>query len=247
MVAALGPRSVQINGFCRPGEHDVLRRLADEIAAWDKVPQAQMLLAHVSAPTLPQEHAWLAAGFSRVGVRARVERAVSTHGLPDDSLPPGVKIFPLCDEPQLADAVLQLWNECHTDIPSALPFETVTNDAWRADLGIAADAPYPPALLIAATAEREIVGVAFLDIDAAQGIAGHRFTGTARSWRGQGVAIALKVATIRWAAANGVTLLRASNDADNLAMRTVNDRLGYEEQHRIVLFQRTIATPRFSA
>ena len=52
-------------------------------------------------------------------------------------------------------------------------------------------------------------------------------TAVARDWRGRGLATALKRATIGWAIADGIELLEAGNDTDNLAMRTVNARLGY--------------------
>jgi mycothiol synthase len=53
-------------------------------------------------------------------------------------------------------------------------------------------------------------------------------TAVARAWRGRGVAIALKRATIRWAIDNGLNELRTSNDPDNAPMRAVNATLGYE-------------------
>ena len=58
-------------------------------------------------------------------------------------------------------------------------------------------------------------------------IAWHAMTGVTHEWRGRGVATALKRATIGWAIANGLDVLEAGNDTDNLAMRAVNARLGY--------------------
>jgi RimJ/RimL family protein N-acetyltransferase len=52
-------------------------------------------------------------------------------------------------------------------------------------------------------------------------------TAVTRDWRGRGLATALKRATIGWAIADGLDLLEAGNDTDNLAMRAVNARLGY--------------------
>ena len=99
--------------------------------------------------------------------------------------------------------------------------------------------PIPPSLLVAVTADGDLAGLAVLRT--LGGIAGHRFTGVSRDWRGRGVASQLKAALIRWAACNGMTELRTSNDADNVAMRAVNDRLGYRELHRIVMFRRLCA------
>ena len=64
-------------------------------------------------------------------------------------------------------------------------------------------------------------------------IAWHDMTAVARDWRGRGLAGALKRATIGWAIADGLELLEAGNDTDNLAMRAVNARLGYRPERRI--------------
>ena len=53
-------------------------------------------------------------------------------------------------------------------------------------------------------------------------------TAVARDYRGRGIAGALKRATIRWAIADGIEILEAGNDTDNLAMRAVNARAGYQ-------------------
>jgi RimJ/RimL family protein N-acetyltransferase len=52
-------------------------------------------------------------------------------------------------------------------------------------------------------------------------------TAVLRSWRGRGLATALKLRTIAWAVANGLTALETGNDEANLAMQAVNRRLGY--------------------
>jgi RimJ/RimL family protein N-acetyltransferase len=53
-------------------------------------------------------------------------------------------------------------------------------------------------------------------------------TAVARDWRGRGLAGALKRATIAWAIDDGLDLLESGNDTDNLPMRAVNARLGYQ-------------------
>ena len=51
-------------------------------------------------------------------------------------------------------------------------------------------------------------------------------------YRGRGLALAVKLASIHWAAANGVTLLVTTNDATNAPMLAINRRLGYEPAGR---------------
>ena len=53
-------------------------------------------------------------------------------------------------------------------------------------------------------------------------------TGTRRAYRGRGLALAVKLASIEWAAANGITRMLTFNDATNAPMLAVNRRLGYE-------------------
>ena len=52
-------------------------------------------------------------------------------------------------------------------------------------------------------------------------------TAVVRAWRGRGLALALKHATIGWAIANGLTELVTGNDVDNAPMRAINAKLGY--------------------
>lgn len=53
------------------------------------------------------------------------------------------------------------------------------------------------------------------------------FTGTAREWRGKGLALALKLRALRALKAQGATLFGTTNDEQNAAMRGVNSKLGY--------------------
>ena len=52
-------------------------------------------------------------------------------------------------------------------------------------------------------------------------------TGVRRDWRGKGVALALKLAAMRWARAHGYESLRTGNASDNVPILTLNDRLGF--------------------
>ncbi len=232
--------SVQINGFCLPGRPEVLRALADRIEIWEGPANATTLLAHVSDPPPEQEEIWGQSGFVLSGTRARVELVPSLEGLPQVELPEGVQIVSLAQHPDHALDALRVWNECHLDIPTVLPFKEQTLEEWRLELGIIDGDDYPESFLIAVANGKEVAGVAYLNVDEENSIAGHRFTGTSQDWRGKGLATALKIAQIRWAAQSGISLLRASNDSLNAPMRAVNDRLGYKEAFRIVMFQRDI-------
>ena len=66
-------------------------------------------------------------------------------------------------------------------------------------------------------------------------------TGTRRAYRGRGLALAVKLASIEWAAANGITRMLTFNDATNAPMLAVNRRLGYEPIGRRVEWLKELA------
>jgi GNAT superfamily N-acetyltransferase len=53
-------------------------------------------------------------------------------------------------------------------------------------------------------------------------------TGTARSYRGRGIATALKVEALSRAKAKGLRAMLTTNDEPNKAMRGINASLGYQ-------------------
>ncbi|MGH2994684.1 MAG: GNAT family N-acetyltransferase [Gaiellaceae bacterium] len=70
------------------------------------------------------------------------------------------------------------------------------------------------------------VAFAFLIVDD-QGCAANEMTGTLPAFRRRGLARLAKLATIRWAARNGVATIVTGNDDDNAAMLALNRSLGY--------------------
>jgi ribosomal protein S18 acetylase RimI-like enzyme len=55
-------------------------------------------------------------------------------------------------------------------------------------------------------------------------------TGVRREYRGRKIALALKLATIRYAQAHGARYMRTDNDAQNAAMLALNRKLGYQPE-----------------
>ena len=74
-----------------------------------------------------------------------------------------------------------------------------------------------------------IVSLAWLLADRERRRVENEWTATLPQLRGRGLARLAKVATIRWAAENGIDELLTGNDPDNLPMRELNRRLGYRE------------------
>ncbi|MGC4042594.1 MAG: GNAT family N-acetyltransferase [Armatimonas sp.] len=73
--------------------------------------------------------------------------------------------------------------------------------------------------------------------DGTPGLAWVGLTGVLREWRGKGVALALKMAAIRWAKAAGYSSIRTGNASDNIPILNLNAQLGFlREPWRIVFF-----------
>lgn len=236
--SAIGLDQAQLNAFLVPGDQVAFDAVLEQVAGWARARTATHVTAHVSAPSDTDLAAWLGAGYEQVGERARVTLAVTPA---DESRPAieidGATITTLAERPDLAASADGLWRIAHDDVPSALRFSSADVPALRSEIG---NDPERAVALVAVDGDDRVVGIAVLIRTADRSIAGHRMTATARDWRGRGVAHALKVEAIRWAAANGVTRLQASNDSDNAPMHAVNARLGFEPEYRLVLMRRAI-------
>jgi len=74
--------------------------------------------------------------------------------------------------------------------------------------------------------EDRVASLSFLTVAGSR--ASNEMTATLPELRGRGLAGAVKLTTLRWAATNGIAAVYTSNYADNAAMLAVNRRLGYE-------------------
>jgi len=83
--------------------------------------------------------------------------------------------------------------------------------------------------------------VSLLIADVESGRAHNMFTGTLRAYRGRGLALDVKLASIRWAAAQGITMMATNNDETNAPMLAINRRLGYVPAGRRVEWLKTMA------
>jgi GNAT superfamily N-acetyltransferase len=129
--------------------------------------------------------------------------------------------------------------EATHDMPSTEPFEGMDYAEWEEHV---LDHP----LFVAdgsfvALVDGAAAAVSLLIADAESGRASSMFTGTRRAYRGRGLALAVKLASIHWAAANGITRMFTYNDATNAPMLAVNRRLGYEPMGRRVEYLRPAA------
>lgn len=154
---------------------------------------------------------------------SRMEQLALDLSLPRaaEPLPLGIEVVQLA--PEHEQGMWEVAKEANPDIPSPDPIVAGTFEEWRkrelAELVLRE-------LSFVALEDGVVVGFATLGEDG-PGKAGHFMTGVARRVRGRGVARALKLAQIRAAEEAGYLELRTQNDVANVAMRRVNERLGY--------------------
>jgi GNAT superfamily N-acetyltransferase len=160
-------------------------------------------------------------GYVELSRMEQLARDLS-HPLPAEPPPAGIEIVPL--EPEHEQGMWEVAKEANPDVPSADPIVAGTFEAWRRrEL---APLVYRE-LSFVALEDGVVVGWATLGEDQPGTAAGHYMTGVARRARGRGVARALKLAQMRAAREAGIRELRTQNDVANVAMRRVNERLGY--------------------
>lgn len=140
--------------------------------------------------------------------------------------PEGVSIVTWAERPELAHGMYEVACEAYPDIPGLEGDQMEPFEDWLAhDMQGSGD--LPEATFVAVAGD-EVVGLAKFSITAARPkVAAHDMTGVRRSWRGRGVARALKASQIDWAKANGFEELHTRNDERNAPIRHLNAEFGY--------------------
>ena len=122
--------------------------------------------------------------------------------------------------------------EATRDMPAAESIQAIPYDEWLEFVWhnplFTSDGSF------GAVIDGRVAAVSLLLANFEWGRAVSMFTGTSREHRGRGLARAVKLASIRWAAGNGITQLVTTNDETNASMLAVNGRLGYTPTGRRV-------------
>ncbi|MGB2875353.1 MAG: GNAT family N-acetyltransferase [Gaiellaceae bacterium] len=140
--------------------------------------------------------------------------------------PEGVEILTWAERPDLARGIYEVALESLADIPGDEDDVQEPFEDWLAhDMQGSGD--LPEATFVALAGD-EVIGYAKFSLTAAQPVTAHHdLTGVKRSWRGRGVARALKATQIRWAKENGYEELRTRNEQRNEPIRRLNAHFGY--------------------
>lgn len=112
------------------------------------------------------------------------------------------------------------------DVPSAFPVAIPAYEQWIKlywpDNGAVWEGSF------AAMADGQVVGMSTLETIDNETDLEVGFTAVRRDYRGRGIALALKLCTIAYAQAMGVTGIRTDNDSTNQPMWQINQRLGFQ-------------------
>lgn len=158
----------------------------------------------------------------------------------------GITITTLADEaatnPNLWRDMYDLDTICTRDIPMSEPFTPMAYDDF---VKTYITAPYVLAdgFFIARHGDR-YVGVARLwSSEQEPDILTQDLTGVLPEYRGQGIAMALKLKTVEYARAQGKREIRTWNDTMNRAMLRINEAMGFVKQPAEIEFQCDLTAP----
>lgn len=164
-----------------------------------------------------------------------IERAKSVRldltGLapPVVAAPDGIALTTLAERPDLVPGVHEVATLAFPDIPSAdEPVSAGDLAEFRARDVDRPGIPQDGFFVALDASTGEVVGyAALLFLPGRRDVAWHDMTAVRPGYRGRGIAVTLKRASIAWAVEHGLTALETGNDVANEPMRAVNARLGY--------------------
>lgn len=160
--------------------------------------------------------------------------ALDPRRVPEPSLPEGYRLVPMTEV--TPEAAFEAVREAALDEPTPTPHDALDLDDWIREW----DEPNNDHESSTAVLDEEGRVVAFSFLLTAGDRASHGFTGTMRDHRGRGLATAAKRRALRTAAERGVTRVTTSNAEENAAMRSINQKLGFEPIGEHVIFGRDL-------
>jgi GNAT superfamily N-acetyltransferase len=124
------------------------------------------------------------------------------------------------------------------DMPSTEAIDEIPYDEW---VGHVLEYPFFTAEgSFVAIEDGVAAAVSLLIADEESGRGANMFTGTQRAYRGRGLGLAVKLASIAWAQTHGITQIVTRNDETNAPMLAINRRLGYVPAGRRVEYLRVL-------
>jgi GNAT superfamily N-acetyltransferase len=138
----------------------------------------------------------------------------------------GFRLVPLGEVLDRVEELHRVYAAASMDVPEYFREDDVRLDEWRRET------LEHPQLSREGTAivlhGEQPVALAFLEVDEPARIAANEMTGTLPEFRRRGLARLAKLATIRWAAENGIQAVQTGNSHENPGILGLNRSLGYE-------------------
>ena len=158
----------------------------------------------------------------------------------------GVRITTLAAErdrdPEALRKAYQLYEECGKDVPTIDPPSSRPYEEWLRHT-IEAPNALLDGFFIAVDAHGRYLGLSnlFASLDDPtflwQGL-----TGVRREARGRGIAMALKLETVRYGKRRGVEHIKTWNDKGNRPMLAINEAMGFEKQPIWITYEKELAS-----
>jgi GNAT superfamily N-acetyltransferase/Zn-dependent protease len=154
--------------------------------------------------------------------------------------PKGLRVTSLADEPVTDAALRQLYSldrRVSEDVPQWAGYMPAY-DQYCEDV-LAGD----PHGVILAWDDQSLIGFAISNAEADGETGCTSFLGVGRYYRGQGLALTLKLQTIRWALQRGLRRLRTHNNAASAGILELNRKLGYTLRPDSVYLRKSLKEP----
>jgi GNAT superfamily N-acetyltransferase len=211
-------------------------QLVDAGESWLREEEGSTAVARARESLTHEVHAYEARGYGEVRrskvweldlVAGRDKLLAAAERTREQMKAQGLRLLTLDQDPD-PDRLAQLYElttAAERDIPTTVPLRKPPYEEWHrfwfTNPGVREDRFW-----IARDAEA-MVGLSVIGYSPMRGVPWTFFTGTSQSVRGQGVARALKYATVAQAIALGAERIRTNNDGANAPILHLNDEMGY--------------------
>ena len=208
--------------------HPELRRRGIGAALWEPVEEHLAAIGgtHVNSFGLDEEPSrrFMAARGFEVTFVQRMSRLDLSSLAPPPPVPDGVELVPYT---ALEDArpIYELEVEALRDVPVDQPLDDVRWEEWVERWWAHPELDRHSSLLALVDGEPASFTMLLSDEESSRTVSG--MTGTARRFRGRGLALLVKHHALARAAARGIAVALTENDEQNAPMLAVNVRLGY--------------------
>jgi ribosomal protein S18 acetylase RimI-like enzyme len=211
---------------------------------------ARVVHADVAKETMTDSIAFLThRGFAEVarGFESRLDVAAFDFarfaGAAERVAAQGIVLTTLAAErerdPDALRRAYELELACGRDVPGIgeptdVPFELFLQHSVERPTAL------PDAFFLAKDGD-DYVGLSQLQRRLAQpAVLQQHLTGVRRGYRGRGIAMALKLQTVKYAQAHGYREIRTGNDARNRAMLRINEAMGYVKEPATITFEKPL-------